>query len=262
MSAAINSILANADYFVLLLFRVGALFFSSPIFGRINIPQMVKIVFMFAMTYLFFFIGPEPALLEYSTLFGFFLLIAKEIAVGIALAYITNIFFSLTFTAGQLIDMQIGFGIVNVYDPQNNTQIPMIGNVLNLVLLITFFLVDGHQRLIYLIFLTLEALPIGTLKLSGDIAFTVLEVFANTFAIGIMVALPVLASGFIIEITFGTLARSVPQLHMFVIGMPLKTLIGFVLLLILLPVFISFSGRIFSEMFSAIDLVFGMLRGL
>ena len=262
MSTTVNAILANADYFVLLFFRVGALFISSPIFGRINIPQLAKITFMGALTFLFFLVGPEPTMLEYSTLFGFFLLIAKEIVVGIALAFVTNIFFSLTFTAGQLIDMQIGFGIVNVYDPQNNTQIPMLGNVLNIVLLITFFLVDGHHRLIYLVFLTLEALPIGTLSLSGGIGLVMLEIFANAFAIGIMVALPVLASGLIIEITFGTLARSVPQLHMFVIGMPLKTMIGFVLLTILLPVFIGFSGRIFTEMFDAIDVVFGTLRGL
>jgi len=262
MSQSINSILANADYFVLLFFRVGALFISSPIFGRINIPQIVKITFMGALTFLFFLVGPPPTALEYSSLFGFVLLIAKEIVIGIALAYITNIFFSLTFTAGQIIDMQIGFGIVNVYDPQNNTQIPMIGNLLNVVLVIAFFLVDGHQRLIYLIFLTLEALPIGTLALSGDTGIVMLEVFANAFAIGVMVALPVLASGLIIEFTFGMLARSVPQLHMFVIGMPLKTAIGFVLLVVLMPVFMNFSGRIFEEMFSALDMVFGTLRGL
>jgi len=262
MSATVNSILANADYFVLLFFRVGALFISSPIFGRVNIPQIVKITFMGALTFLFFLVGPPPTVLEYSSLFGFFLLIIKEVVIGIALAYITNVFFSLTFTAGHIIDMQIGFGIVNVYDPQNNTQIPMIGNVLNIVLIITFFLTDGHQRLIYLVYLTLEALPVGTLALSGGIGLVMLEIFANAFAIGVMVALPVLASGLIIEITFGTLARSVPQLHMFVIGMPLKTAIGFVLLTILLPVFMSFSGRIFEEMFSALDMVFGTLRGL
>lgn len=262
MSDAVNSVLSNADYLLLLFFRVGALFISSPVFGRVNIPQTAKISFMVALTYLFFIIGPAPVPIVYSTLFGFFLMLAKEIIIGIALAYVTNVFFSLTFVAGQLIDMQIGFGIVNVYDPQNNTQIPMIGNVLNIVLLITFFMVDGHQRLIYLLYLTLEALPVGTLALSPNIALVMLEIFANTFAIGIMVALPVLASGLVIEITFGTLARTVPQLHMFVIGMPLKTLVGFVLLIILLPTFMDFSGRIFSEMFTAMDTVFGMLRGV
>ena len=261
MSNTINSILSNADYFVLLFFRVGALFISSPIFGRINIPQIVKITLMGALTFLFFIIGPAPTVLVYSTLFGFFLLIAKEVLVGIALAYVTNIFFSLTFTAGQMIDMQIGFGIVNVYDPQNNTQIPMIGNLLNVVLIIAFFLADGHQRLIYLLYLTLEALPIGTVALTGGVGLVMLEIFANSFAIGIMVALPVLAAGLVIEFTFGMLARSVPQLHMFVIGMPIKTAIGFILLTILMPVFMSFSSRIFEEMFSALDMVFGTLRG-
>lgn len=260
MSVVINSILSNADYFLLLFFRVGALFVSSPIFGRVNIPNIAKIGFMASLTYLFFLIGPEPGAIAYSTLLGYCLLIFKEIVVGVVLAFVTNLFFTLTFTAGQLIDMQMGFGIVNVYDAQNNTQIPMIGNILNIVLLIVFFLVNGHQRLIYIVYLTLEALPVGEISLSPEIGVVALEVFANAFALGVMVALPAIASGLIIEIAFGALVRTVPQMNMFVVGIPLKTIIGFVLLTILIPVFVSFSDRIFSEMFSAIDLMFSTLK--
>lgn len=261
MTTAVNAILAEADYFVLLLVRVGALFLSSPIFGRKNIPGMAKIGFMGALAYLFFAIGPDPAPLSYATLFEFFLLIFKEILIGVALAYVVNLFFALTFTAGQIIDMQIGFGVVNVYDPQNNTQIPLVGNLLNLVLLIVFFLTDGHQRLIYILYLTLEALPVGSLRIAPGIGLTTLEVFANAFTLGVMVALPVIASGLILEILFGALMRTVPQMNMFVVGIPLKTLLGFIMLGILLPVFVTFSDRIFSQMFAAIDQMFGALRG-
>lgn len=261
MTSVVNTILENADYFVLLFFRVGALFVSSQIFGRNNIPGITKIGFMAVLTFLFFTLGPEPAAISYSTLIGFFLLIAKEIIIGLALAFVTNVFFTLTYTAGQLIDMQMGFGIVNVYDPQNNTQIPLIGNLLNILLLIVFFMVDGHHRLIYILYLTIEALPVGTLQLSPAIGLAALEIFANAFMMGVMVALPAVASGLTIEITFGALVRTVPQLNMFVVGIPLKTLIGFVLLIILLPAFVSFSDTIFTEMFNAMDLIFSTMKG-
>ena len=261
MTMVISSVLQNADYFVLLLFRVGALVASSPIFGRNTIPGMVKIGFIGVLTYLFFWIGPAPAVIEYATLFEFFLLIAREIILGVALAFVTNLFFTMVYTSGQLIDMQIGFGIVNVYDSQNNTQIPMVGNVLNIVMLIVFFLVDGHQRLIYILFLTLEALPVGTLQIADGISYVALEIFANAFALGVMIALPVLASGLILEVCFGAMVRTVPQMNMFVVGIPIKTMVGFIMLSILIPIFVYFTDQIFSQMFSAIDLMFSTLSG-
>lgn len=262
MDSLVNAIFQNADYFILLFFRVGALFVASPIFGRTNLPMIAKIGFMGALAYLFFLVGPDPYPVAYNTLFAFFLLIAKEIVIGVSLAFVTNLFFYTTYVAGQLIDMQIGFGMVNIYDPQSNSQVPITGQLFNIMLLIIFFLTNGHQRLIYMIFLTLEALPIGTLQLSPQIGLTALEIFANSFALGVMVALPMIASGLIIEFTFGTLVRTVPQMNMFVVGIPIKMIVGFLILLIMIPVFSTFSDRIFSQMYSAMDTMFATLRGI
>ena len=257
MSNAVNEIITNADYLVLLLFRVGGLIFSSPVFGRKNIPNRAKIGLVAIISYLFFTIFPQQAAIEYSTLGGYFIVCAGELLLGIALAFVTNIFFSLTFVAGQLIDMQIGFGIVNVYDPQNNSQIPMMGNLLNIILLIVFFGANGHLRLIQIIHLTIEKMPVGALAFSPGLALAAVEVFAMSFMLGVMVAMPVIASGLILEIAFGALIRTVPQMNMFVVGMPIKVLVGFVVVMFTLPAFIGFSDRIFSEMFLGIEKLFG-----
>ena len=260
MTAVVNSILGNADYFILILCRVGGLVFASPIFGRVNIPSLAKIGFIAAISYLFFTVFPQTADIQYTTMLGFTLFIAGELLLGVALAFVTNIFFSLTaFTAGQLIDMQIGFGIVNVFDIQNNTQIPMMGNVLNIMLLIMFFAVGGHLRLIEMIFLTVERLPIGALTFSPYIGLTAAEIFMRAFMLGVMMALPILASGLTLEICFGTMMRAVPQIHMFVVGIPLKMLVGIMIFTVTLPVFAGFSSRIFDEMFLGMEKMFAML---
>ena len=256
MTSVVNAVLGNAEYFVLLLFRVGGLVISSPIFGRINVPQRVKIGLVAALSFLFLTVFPPTTDLHFPTLSGFVIVCAGELLLGIALAYITNIFFTLTFTAGQLIDMQIGFGIVNVYDAQNNTQIPMIGNVLNLILLIVFFIVDGHQKLVAIVYITIEKMPVGTLTISPGVGIAVLEVFARSFQLGVMMALPLIASGLTLEIILGVVMRMVPQIHMFVVGVPLKMLIGMTVLSVTLPVFGAFSNTIFSEMFSGLEKVF------
>ena len=256
MAAAVDTLLGNADYFILLMFRVGGLVVPSPIFGRVNIPAGVKICLTLALSYLFFVIFPQSAVIEYTSLIGFVLVCAGELLMGIALAFITNLFFSLMFTAGQLIDMQIGFGIVNVFDIQNNTQIPMLGNVLNIMLLIVFFTVDGHLRLVQTVYLTIERMPIGTLVFLPAIGIVAFEVFARAFLLGVMVAMPIVACGLTVQIILGVTMRMVPQIHMFVIGIPMKMIIGLIVFMTSLPVYANFSEVIFSEMFIGIEQMF------
>ena len=230
--------------------------FVSPIFGRVNIPARAKVGLMVSLTYLFFVSFPPVAPIAYTTLVGFALICINELLIGVAIAFVTNIFFSLTFIAGQLIDMQIGFGIVNVYDVQNNTQIPMVGNILNLVLLLVFFAVNGHRWIIQMMHLTLEKLPVGNLVFRPEIGLVAAELFAKSFLLGVMVAMPVIASGLILEITFGMLIRTVPQMNMFVVGIPIKILVGFVVLLFTIPMFVDFSATIFQEMYMGVEKMF------
>ncbi|MCL2226436.1 MAG: flagellar biosynthetic protein FliR [Oscillospiraceae bacterium] len=262
MTSMANAVLASADYFVLLLFRVSALIFASPIFGRINIPQMAKIGIALSVTFLLFSVHPQTVDLEYSTLIGFTLIALTELMLGVALAFITNIFFSVVaFTAGQMIDMQIGFGIVNVFDAQNNMQAPMMGNILNLMFLLAFLAANGHLLLIDMIYLTVERMPIGTLVISEYLGIAALEAFTRAFLIGVMTALPILGAGLMLEICFGMMMRAVPQIHMFVVGIPLKMIVGVTIFTVTVPVFVNFTNRIFYEMWVALEGMFAQFMG-
>lgn len=256
MSNAVGLIIANADYFVLLLFRVGGLVFTSPIFGRKQVPSISKIGLTATLAFLFFIYIPPAGAIKYDSLIGFALICISELLIGIALAFVTNVFFALNFVGGQLMDMQIGFGIVNVYDPQNNTQIPLVGNLMNLIMLIIFFIVNGHHRLIQIIQITVEKLPIGNLAFSPNIGLVALEIFSMSFLLGVMVALPLLASALVMEIAFGALIRTVPQMNMFVIGIPAKLFIGLLVMIFMIPLYVNFTDRIFNEMFLGIDKMF------
>jgi len=257
MASAAALILMSADYFILIVLRVGGLVLASPIFGRVNVPNIAKLGLVLTLSFLFLTIFPQTVAIEYSSFLGFLLVCAGELLLGMALAYVTNIFFSLVaFTAGQLIDMQIGFGIVNVFDAQNNTQVPMMGNVLNIMLILMFFAVDGHLKLIEMIYLTVDRMPIGTLVISPAIGITALEIFMRAFTLGVMMALPIIASGLTLEIAFGMMMRAVPQIHMFIVGIPMKMLVGIIIFTVTLPVFGAFSNRIFSELFSGIENMF------
>jgi flagellar biosynthetic protein FliR len=256
MEEIISAFAYHYDYLLLLFLRVSGLILPSPIFGRRNLPNRVKIVFCVILTYLFMAGTPIVGNLAYGTLPEYVLLCIKELMFGLSLGFVTTIFFNLVYSAGQMIDMQIGFGIVSVYDIQNSSQVPVIGNLLNILLLIVFFSVNGHLKLVSILYATVEKVPVGHVQLSPDLVLAILEAFSLSFVLAVMVAMPIIASGMILEVVMGVLIRSVPQMNMFVIGIPLKIAVGLVVLMASIPVFVGFTDQIFSDMFRAVGRVF------
>lgn len=244
------------EHFMFMLLRVGGLILSSPIFGRVNIPMYARIMFAIVLTHLFMLMFPPTHEVVYDGLLGFVLLCAFEMLMGIALAFVTNLFFTSVLVAGHMIDRQIGFGIVSVFDAQNQSQIPITGTILNLMILVVFLAVNGHLRLIEIMALVIEGIPVGTAAFTPGVGLVAIELFIRSFLLGIMIALPIIAAGLVIEVILGILMRFVPQIHMFVVGIPLKMVVGLMVLTVSLPVFVGFTTVIFDEMFLGIQRMF------
>lgn len=252
----------NWDYILLLFLRVSALIFSSPIFGRNNVPRVAKLGLCFALTYVFFMAVPQAEPLAYNDdIFFFLLLCVKELLLGLVMGYVLNLFFTLAFTAGQIIDMHMGFGMVNVFDPQSNLNIPVTGNFLNIILLIVFFVINGHYKLVELLYHTVVQIPIGSTVFSASIATVAIELFVKAFLLAIYVALPMIGAGLLSEACLGILIRAMPQMNAFAIGMPLKVILGFIVLAIILPIYVGFTDVIFDSMFAGLDNMFAALAG-
>lgn len=247
---------------LLVFLRVSGLVVSSPLFGRKNLPNMAKIGFCAALTYLFFMEGVDPnEVIVYDNFLVLVLLCVKELLFGVVLGFISYLFMNLTFTTGQLVDMQMGFGMVSILDVQSNISVPVTGNLLNIAILITFFAVNGHYRLIQIVYATLEAVPVGSVSISGNLAVTAVEVFSMSFLLATNVSFPIIAAGLITEIALGVIIRSVPQLNVFSIGYPIKIILGFIMILVLIPIFIGFTSTIFDEMFVGLEKMFAAMMG-
>lgn len=251
-----NAFFSRPEYVLLLFARVAGLIVPSPIFGRTSIPARARIAFALVLTYFAFTLYPALPVTQQTTVLGLVLACGTEILFGICIAFILNLFFSLPLIGGQLIDTQIGFSIVSVYDIQNNTQVPIVGNLLNLTMLLIFFGMDGHHYLISVVFRSIESMPLGTVAFNPNIPVIAMEVFVKAFAMGVMVAVPTMAAGILIEFGFGVLMRAVPQLNVFVVGVPLKLFIGLFVLAITIPAFVSFLSPVFSEMMNGVERMF------
>ncbi len=237
--------------FLLVFVRMSAFFLTMPLFSYRNIPAQHKIGLAFYMAVLVFFSIDKPAL-EIGGMF--YLLILKEAAAGLAIGLFAFIILGAVQVAGGFIDFQMGFAIANVIDPQTGVQSPLVGQYLYTFALMLLLALDGHHLLLDGAFYSYQIIPVEQPGLMfGDVSFIihVMKTFSLMFAAAFQMAIPVVGSLFLVDIALGIVARTVPQLNVFVVGLPLKIAVSFLVLFIVMPVFMMLIENLFEEMFYA-----------
>jgi flagellar biosynthetic protein FliR len=244
------------EQFLLIFLRVAAIFTVSPVFGRKNVPSILKIMFSVLLAYILIGVFPPPEGERVFNLFSYALECIKELIIGLTIGYITTMFFSIAFTAGQIIDIQTGFSMVQVFDPQFNSQMPIMGNLLNMMMMMSFFMVNGHHTLIRILAETFVYLPVGDITFNSAIALILVDIFVLTMTMALQIAMPVVVASFLMEVALGLILRTVPQMNMFVVGIPLKIIIGIGVMILVVPIFMGLTGQIFEDMFNSVQRVF------
>ena len=239
-------------HFLMIVTRMSGMFLLSPLFGRANMPAMIKILMSVTMAFIVVQFFPPPEALP-PTLFHFALAMLGELMVGLIIGYITSLFFSVVYTAGQFIDTQIGFGMVQIYDVSTNAQVPVAGSLFNIVLMLCALLANAHVRLIRWLFLTFQVIPVGHVELKPQIGRLMAQGFVEAFLIALTIALPIIASAMVAEVALGILVRTTPQMNIFVVGIPLKVVLGLLMLAVLAPLFMNYTNVVFERMYLMIN---------
>ncbi len=246
-------------FFFLVFLRVSGIFVLSPVFGRRNIPNMLKVALCMSISYIFVgvfqpVVGSTPhAVPEYA------LLCVKELLIGLSMGYMAIIFFNVANTAGQIIDVHIGFGLAQLYDPENFQSVPVMSSLLNLALLLYFFGANGHLMLLKILYVTFERIPPGSMIFRPEAAIVIGEAFALAFAMAVSIALPVIAAEFIVEAAFGIIIRAVPQMNIFIAGIPVKIFVGLVVMALTAVFYSGYAITVFDRMYAGIDKVLGRM---
>lgn len=246
-------IINGFDMFLLVFVRMTGLFVVAPIFGRKNIPTYFKIGFSFFIALILVNTTAVQAAQYDDNLLSYALLIAKEFIVGLSIGFVAYLVFTAIYIAGEVIDMQIGFGIVNVLDPISNIQVPVTSNVYFIISMLLFLSINGHHMLIRTLYDSFGTLPIGSAVFNAGLADGLINLFGTVFATGIKIAGPILATILITDIALGTISKMVPQINIFIIGMPLKIGVGIIILIITMPMFTMVMETIFKLMDTGIS---------
>lgn len=250
---SMDNILSYLPTFLLIFMRMTGLFILSPVFGRRNVPAYVKIGVSFMMAVVLLNTVPLQSMDMINNIWLYAWTLFKELLIGMAIGYITTLAFSAILIAGQIIDFQIGFGMVNAFDPVNEVSVPIVGNLVNLISLLVFFGLDGHHVLISILFDSYKTLPVGRFSIKPDILWYILNVFVQAFIWAIKLAIPLMAVLLLTEVMLGILSRAFPQMNVFVMGMPLRLMIGLIMLLLIVPVYVDLMEPLFTDMFDYIS---------
>lgn len=167
--------------------------------------------------------------------------------------------------AGGLIDFQMGFTIANVIDPQNGTQSPLMGQYLYIIALLFLLSVNGHYLLIDGIYYSYQMIKVDELSIhigSGLFAKQFITAFSTMFLIAVQMSLPIVGSIFLVDIALGIVARTVPQLNIFVIGFPIKIIASFALLTIVMGSMMMVVQKIFEQMLTFMQGLMRVLGGM
>ena len=229
--------------FLLILLRVSALLMVAPIFGHRLYMARAKIglAFMISLT-----IFPLMADVELQVPTGFFpyaFIMMQEVVMGIVLGFSVLLLFIGIQFAGQLAGLQMGYGIVNVIDPQSHSQVSIIGQFLNVLAILVVLSIDGHHMILRGLISSFDAVPLGGVELKVPIIEKIMMLSSQVFIIAVKISAPVLISLFLISVALGVLARTVPQMNVFIVGFPVQMAVGLTVLVAILPLFQILLGK-------------------
>ena len=226
----------NFVFFSFVLMRMAGFILLNPIFGRKNIPGIVKSGLVLALAMIVFTSQPQQQMVL-SGMFEYAVLLIKEFAAGGAVGFVISLFLYVIIFAGEMIDMQLGLSMAKIFDVQSNASIALSATYYNILFMFLFFAMDAHLAIIHIILNSAEIIPYGQAVFGQDLAQAILDMFILCTNLAVKMAFPVIAIEFLCAVGMGILMRAIPQINIFIVDIQLKIFVGLlVMLLVFSPI--------------------------
>ncbi len=230
-----------------MMFRVVSMFMVFPVYGFSGIPRMVKLGLALLLTSLLFplYSGPMPELAP--GLISFFGIVIREVFVGLAIGMVGNFLFYGAQFAGHVIGHTAGFAMISVLDPLAEINVPIIAQLLNYLTLLLFLIIGGHHFLLFAVDESFIRIPVGGGVFAPGMTEGMMRMTADIFVVGVKLGAPVLVTILVIEFSLGVIARTVPQMNVWLVGFPLKIGLSIMVLAISLPLLAMMFEKFFAD---------------
>ena len=239
----------DIEFFLLILVRIASFMMTAPIFSIASTtPNRVKIGFAVAVALMLFPIVPRETIV-YETIWQYATVVMKETAVGAGIGLMANICMNILNFAGRIIDTEIGFAMASQFDPATRNQVSITGNLYTYFVMFLLIISDMYQYMVQAIADSYVLVPIAGAKFNiGSLTTIVIQYITDSFIIAFRIVLPFFTVIFLLNVILGILAKVAPQMNMFVVGMQLKVLAGFLVMVMTAMLLPSVANFIFKEM--------------
>lgn len=237
------------EIFLLILVRMTCFLYAAPFYGMNNTPGQVKIALGVFVSYLIYFTTMPHEQVVYDTVLQYATVVLKEAIVGLMIGWGANICSSIVFFAGRLVDMEIGFAMVNAMDPTTKENATISGFYYQYMVMLILIMSGMHRYILQAVVEAYELIPInGAVFHSEEMLQAVIDFMGSYIRIGFQICLPVFCSILIVNVVLGILAKVSPQMNMFAVGMQIKILIGLGIMFLTTGMLPYVSDFIFREM--------------
>lgn len=227
-TALLNWTLNNVLSLMVIMTRVGPLVFLMPIIGSPSVPPQIKALFTLVLALILVpIIQVSPDILPQSP-FDFAIFVGTEIAFGAILAFLVRMVFSATDIAGQMVSISMGMGMAGTMDPQFGTQVSLIGNLWNIIAILIFLAINGHHLFVKALVESFNWVEPGTIHITQATFNGILNGVEHMFVLSIQIMAPAAVALFLSHVAMGVIAKTVPQMPVMIVAMPMNIAIGFV----------------------------------
>jgi flagellar biosynthetic protein FliR len=249
--------MAHMFPFSLVFLRVSGLCVVAPIFGSDQVPKHIRVLLAMSLAFVLF-----PALQGLPQempphALGYFLLVLKELVIGLMIGFLTTAIFHGFQMGGQFIAVDMGLAMGSMLDPFTNEQSSVLGQFFGMLTLIVFLVMNGHHFILRALYDSFRYVPPLSAVFRVDIFEYALQVFNVVVVTSLKVVMPMLAALFVINVVFGFIARLVPQMNVFVMSIPAKIAAGTIVTVLAIPAVVLLFGTVVEDV---MRMIFALLR--
>ena len=221
--------------FMMVLTRISAFFIVLPVFGWKSIPVRIKVAITVLLTIFFSMITPLPIDSEKLPTLQVIILLANEATYGLALGLIVVLIFSVVKMAGRMVERQMGMVMARIIDPLSGDTARPLSSLLEMIFIVLFLSANGHHFFILIISKSYQAFPAGSIPTIPVLANGVISAGSAMFVASLRLAAPMFGAFLLLMVVLAILARTVPEMNILFISLPLRMGLGLFMAAIFLP---------------------------